>query len=374
MAKTKDCETCGATFEKTGQADKFCLDCRDVKDGKPKTCSLCGDCLPVCRGPKKYCKACAEKATKIRDKSRTLKNSEGRCCVVSFPVCVVCSKRFSRSNSRSGMIEVCGKNCLAIAYQSLSEQSRKWKESPFQFKLDPAAAYLKSRLKRESRERHVAFCEFCGCAKVMGDAQARSVRNGGRFFCDQDCSWNWKSIHYASANHKPFEESRQRTKARKAVEAEQLKKRKEEREIARMLRPANAKTPGYYTCIICKKTEWVEQRSQKKYCSRRCRSKSVKAKISKKNRRHRIRSFGVSQLISLDELMKKSRRRCKHCSTLCVKPEGCNYPNEGTIDHVMPLSKGGLHLWSNVQLLCRRCNTIKRDKVMPGTQLMLRFE
>lgn len=39
---------------------------------------------------------------------------------------------------------------------------------------------------------------------------------------------------------------------------------------------------------------------------------------------------------------------------------GCNYP---TVDHIIPLAKGGDNTWGNVQLAHLRCNSAKRDKV-----------
>lgn len=38
---------------------------------------------------------------------------------------------------------------------------------------------------------------------------------------------------------------------------------------------------------------------------------------------------------------------------------GNRYPS---IDHVIPLSKGGTHAWDNVRLAHRRCNILKSDK------------
>ena len=32
-------------------------------------------------------------------------------------------------------------------------------------------------------------------------------------------------------------------------------------------------------------------------------------------------------------------------------------------DHIHPFSKGGLTIWANLQLLCIKCNSEKRDKV-----------
>jgi 5-methylcytosine-specific restriction endonuclease McrA len=37
------------------------------------------------------------------------------------------------------------------------------------------------------------------------------------------------------------------------------------------------------------------------------------------------------------------------------------YPS---IDHIVPLAKGGNHTWNNVQLAHHYCNTLKRDKVV----------
>ncbi|MBQ1292402.1 MAG: HNH endonuclease [Clostridiales bacterium] len=37
-----------------------------------------------------------------------------------------------------------------------------------------------------------------------------------------------------------------------------------------------------------------------------------------------------------------------------------DYPS---IDHIIPISKGGSHEWNNVQLLCRKCNYTKSNKI-----------
>ena len=374
MCDTKDCKVCGKTFEKFKGASKLCLDCKATKNDKQRFCKSCDCPLPRTQGPKKYCKACAAEAVKLRTQRESIESATGKTCSVRFIECIECSKLYTAPNNYKRKIDVCGANCLSKAYSRTAKESSRWLQFPFQFKLSECAVAVRSGLRRVPSKAKVGFCCFCGSAKVMGDAVQRSVSKGRRVFCDEECAASWRSVHYASANHKPFEESRQRTKARKAIEAREVAKRKDEREIARLIRPVNAKTPGYRTCTICHKTEWVEERSQAKFCSNRCRNKSPKAKLWDKNRRHKIRSKSLSQLICLDELMKRHRNRCKQCNTLCVKPEGYNHPNEGTIDHIMPLSKGGLHLWNNVQLLCRQCNSAKRDIVLPGTQMMLRFD
>ena len=43
-----------------------------------------------------------------------------------------------------------------------------------------------------------------------------------------------------------------------------------------------------------------------------------------------------------------------------------------SIDHVVPRSKGGPHTWENVVAACRRCNTVKRDRLLEETAMRLR--
>jgi 5-methylcytosine-specific restriction endonuclease McrA len=53
--------------------------------------------------------------------------------------------------------------------------------------------------------------------------------------------------------------------------------------------------------------------------------------------------------------------RCQYCAA----------PAE-SIDHVVPRSKGGEHVWENVVAACRPCNTRKRDRMLSDTTMVLR--
>jgi 5-methylcytosine-specific restriction endonuclease McrA len=52
--------------------------------------------------------------------------------------------------------------------------------------------------------------------------------------------------------------------------------------------------------------------------------------------------------------------RCQYCAG----------PAE-SIDHVIPRSKGGQHVWENVVAACRACNTRKRDHLLSETRMKL---
>jgi 5-methylcytosine-specific restriction endonuclease McrA len=55
--------------------------------------------------------------------------------------------------------------------------------------------------------------------------------------------------------------------------------------------------------------------------------------------------------------------RCQYCSA----------PAE-SIDHVVPRSRGGQHVWENVVAACRACNTRKRDRMLSETPMALRHD
>lgn len=48
---------------------------------------------------------------------------------------------------------------------------------------------------------------------------------------------------------------------------------------------------------------------------------------------------------------------------ICEKPVD---PARSSIDHVVPLSHGGTHTWSNVQISHPGCNSQKKDRVLAG--------
>ena len=43
-----------------------------------------------------------------------------------------------------------------------------------------------------------------------------------------------------------------------------------------------------------------------------------------------------------------------------------------SIDHVVPRSRGGGHVWENVVAACRPCNARKRDRMLSETTMVLR--
>lgn len=123
----------------------------------------------------------------------------------------------------------------------------------------------------------------------------------------------------------------------------------------------------YIECIEC--GEKFFSRHNKNTCSDKC-IKRRKNRVKEIKRRHKLRENGrIDWNITLDKLIKRDKRICYICNKevdtndYIVYEDGTfisgnNYPS---IDHVIPVSKGGTHTWDNVKLAHRNCNIIKSN-------------
>ena len=69
----------------------------------------------------------------------------------------------------------------------------------------------------------------------------------------------------------------------------------------------------------------------------------------------------------LADAISEQRGRCHYCKGTMIKSD---VPEERrfrpTIDHYIPLSKGGMHIRSNIVAACKRCND-EKGSMMPET-------
>lgn len=117
-------------------------------------------------------------------------------------------------------------------------------------------------------------------------------------------------------------------------------------------------------CKECKRTESLatnmsESRLRKK------REKDLQRSIRIGNQsspRSRAKSGGGAYgIVNAEFVFERDNWICYICG---VKVERAKYykPNRATVDHVMPLSKGGSHTYDNARCCCNRCNCSKHNK------------
>ena len=108
-----------------------------------------------------------------------------------------------------------------------------------------------------------------------------------------------------------------------------------------------------------------------KYCSKKCRNKYHQHIKSRKRIVNAKTNGNIDYTITLDKLIKRDNNICYICNRECNLSDytyngntfiaGNYYPS---IDHVIPIVKGGTHEWNNIRLAHRICNSIKSDKLL----------
>lgn len=110
------------------------------------------------------------------------------------------------------------------------------------------------------------------------------------------------------------------------------------------------------TCPLCANKAKAEQKRRQRASDAYRRSK----------KKHKVKTAAVkrgarfAESVLPKEIFARDGWCCTNCG--CVTLEsliGTNSPNEPTLDHMIPVSRGGPHTRDNLQTLCRDCNVLK---------------
>lgn len=225
----------------------------------------------------------------------------------------------------------------------------------------------REQLAIEQIEKNVPQCEYVDGfthsdgrvnvrCKICGDISSRSLvtLRHGKYKCHV-CEENERAVRNAVRAKEREKEKHVKAEARR-LKADRMRADKERRDSAR-----------WHACPVCGK-----QTNRRKYCSDTC-AKRVANSSHEARRRARIKEQIVDADITLDRLYERDKGVCKICGKPCDYGDcwhtnrqfvaGLAYPS---IDHIIPLAKGGAHSWSNVQLAHMRCNSRKGAKTSPS--------
>lgn len=155
------------------------------------------------------------------------------------------------------------------------------------------------------------------------------------------------------------------------LEKEKKKRQKTKQSWIAKIQRIKAKQIQMKACAKCGSIFVVAGR-RTVYCSDECMRAACNA-VAKDRRIQRIKRF-ERDTITIEALYEKANGVCALCGYVCdwndykivnnIFIAGDDYPS---VDHIIPLSRGGAHRWENVQLAHRICNTKKRDSIaLPG--------
>lgn len=171
-------------------------------------------------------------------------------------------------------------------------------------------------------------------------------------------------------------------KRQKELEAKWAEQRRQTQ--IRKQRERDAKLDKVYVCKVCGKeytprqymaSEGLRFFSNPGYCSHECNRKAMnrakKMAPSGKTGHYyeRARKYGVEYIpgITLKKVVARYGLRCAICGGMCDWNDhtwsSCSGPLYPSVDHIIPMAKGGPHIWENVQVAHLMCNSEKGDKV-----------
>lgn len=119
-------------------------------------------------------------------------------------------------------------------------------------------------------------------------------------------------------------------------------------------------------CVVCGNIFETYQPNQKT-CSKKCSKKYRNYRNDRRLNKDNI----IDRDITLATLYERDKGVCYICGCKCDWNDKEIYPNGSvkvgksypTIDHLIPLARGGKHSWNNIRLACHKCNSIKSDIV-----------
>ena len=190
-------------------------------------------------------------------------------------------------------------------------------------------------------------CEWCG--KEFESSNDYRIK-----FCSMECQQT--SYSRTIREYGPLEKRLEELKADREKRLAEKQKEIEARKIARTVTKS---------CKWCGK-EFTTDIPNKLTCSEYCSRK----RSAKKNDKRSNSSNTVDNDISLPRLYKRDLGICYLCHSKTDPTDIVRYPTHviagpryPTIEHVIPIAKGGLHAWDNIKLACKQCNSTKSDSV-----------
>lgn len=192
--------------------------------------------------------------------------------------------------------------------------------------------------------RPTSVCVYCGKTFVLKRTNAPGKA------CSHQCQ-----VEHLKLERLKRLEQKTIEKEQKAKETELERQRiKTEKELNKYLQPYYKKT-----CKCCGNVFAASYKSAS-YCSNECRKKSKNKLHDRRLNKCEVRDYSIN----IHKLYNKYSGICQMCGKKLTFDCDGNDDLHPSVDHIIPIAKGGNHTWDNVQLLCRKCNTYKRDNVI----------
>lgn len=344
----KHCHHCGGRVK----AIKPCVECGgDVHPptGSGRQASRCVDCTKRHRGAKAGNHKCPEcnqtfyAARKTKYCGRKCREQAGRKSNWSTRMCEWCKKSFL---AKTKTAKCCSQSCAGNKRNYAEKDGKlvKWERT----------------------------CIGCGCVFRMKNGTRRKG-----LYCTRECAWKHGRLTAGQ-----LQEKRNADKCKDLMLLQNsvsdghqawlgnwkkcnwcLKSfyNTGESDLCSLACRFNMRRGSTRECIECNEVMDRRECGKSRLCGR-CKSDrvdSMKCKL-KSQRRQKIKTATVERVVRR-KVFEADRYHCWICLGLCKREYDSNDPASPTIDHVVPLAKGGKHSYANCRTAHAICNSLKGD-------------
>lgn len=281
-------------------------------------------------------------------------------------ICEMCGSEYIKTNGKSKYCsDKCKKEAQRRRYEEHREEllaygreyRRKLKEENPHYDRD------RWRKIRGTKEYH-RVCKVCGKPFITVFPHAIT--------CSKECSAiNRKERDNCRYSHDSYIKSKygSEEKHQKYLEQVKEKKRHERKKRIELKKKEKEARKIHGICCVCGKP-FETFNPKQKTCSKECGRKLQNAHKDKRIPKEQI----VDKDITLETLYRRDSGVCYLCGEKCDwndKEYGSAGPLYPSIDHIIPIARGGLHSWDNVRLAHCSCNSKKSSDMLDDLETLV---
>lgn len=203
-------------------------------------------------------------------------------------------------------------------------------------------------------------CEVCGKHFTL-------TRNTGWRFCSKDCYFEWKHRRRerlaAEKIHPVFYitcdvcgelfETRNLKQKRCSADCQKEYSRRYSRDIY-----VGSLIPRDCTCKRCGEHFEKTYKTRREFCSDSC-AKAYAKYMDRKGYKKKYKNY--NPVATYKVVYERDKGLCKLCGLPVIRDKFADDYWSGTVDHIIPVSKGGSGSMENCQLAHRICNSLKNN-------------